>query len=281
MKSIKTLFVAAGMALMTLNVTAQDLPLPSPAASFTQRVGVTDISMMYSRPAVKGRAIWGDLVPNNELWRAGANASTKIEFSTEVMINGVSIQPGEYALFILPSKEEWTFVISSYTDGWGTSGYTEESDIVRVSVKPQASSMVENLVFSVDNIKDDACEISLSWEKLSAGFDVTIKTADFASKNVEALVKEADKSFSKYNDAAKWYLSTSENAKAVEMAKKSVAQTKKFWNLTVLSEAYMANGDKKMAVKTAKEALEMSEKAEYMPYVKKNTENIEKWESAK
>lgn len=281
MKSIKTLLAAAGMAVMTLNASAQDLPMPSPAANFTQRVGVSDISMIYSRPAVKGRTIWGDLVPYNEMWRAGANASTKIEFSTEVLINGINVKAGKYALFILPTAAEWTFVISTYTEGWGTTGYTEASDVVRISVKPQESGMVENLMFSIDNIKDDACEVNLSWEKMTAGFDVSIKTKDLAGKNVANLVKEADNSFRKYNDAAKWYLSTEENAKAVDMAEKSVAQSKKFWNLTVLSEAYMANDNKKMAIKTAKEALALSEKEEYKPYIKRNVENIEKWEATK
>ncbi len=281
MKSINTWLMGAGMALLTFTVNAQDLPKPSPAASFSQTVGVTNISMKYSRPSVKGRTIWGELVPYGKMWRAGANSSTKIEFGTEVMINGVSVPAGEYALFVMPSKEEWTFVISNHITGNGTSGYTEESDVVRVSVKPEEHAMVENLMFSMDQINDESARVSLSWERLSASFEVTINTKEFAGKNVEMMVKKADNSFSTYNDAAKWYMSTGDNAKALEMAQKSVSQNKRFWNLTVLSEAYMASGDKKMAIETAKEAIKMSEKAEYMPYVKRNTENIEKWDTAK
>lgn len=281
MKSINTLLMGAGVAFFTLTTNAQELPKPSPAASFSQTVGVTNISMKYSRPAVKGRAIWGELVPFNEVWRTGANASTKISFSTEVRINDVSVQAGEYALFVIPTKEEWTFIISNYTEGWGTTGYTEKSDVVRVSVKPKESAMTENMMFSVDQIKDDGGMITLSWEKLSAGFMVEINTQEFAGKNVEMLVKEADNSFRTYNDAAKWYMSIGENAKAVEMAQKSVSQSKKFWNLSVLSEALMANGDKKLALKTAEEALLMAEKAEYKPYVDKISGNIKKWEAAK
>lgn len=188
MKSINTLLMGAGMALLTLTTNAQDLPKPSPAASFSQTVGVTNISMKYSRPAVKGRAVWGELVPFNKVWRTGANASTKISFSTEVKINDVSVQPGEYALFVIPTKEEWTFIISNYTEGWGATGYTEKSDVVRVSVKPMESGMTENMMFSVDQIKDDGGMITLSWEKLSAGFMVEINTQEFAGKNVEMLV---------------------------------------------------------------------------------------------
>ena len=281
MKLINTVLMGAGMALLTLSANAQGLPKPSPAASFSQTVGVTNISMKYSRPSVKGRTIWGDLVPYAKLWRAGANSSTKIEFSTEVMINGVNVPAGEYALFVLPTKDEWTFVISNHITGNGTSGYTEESDVVRVSVKPEEHAMVENLMYSIDEITDESGVVSLSWERLSANFEVTIKTKEFAGENVDMMVKKADNSFSTYNDAAKWYMSTGDHAKALEMAQKSVSQTKRFWNLTVLSEAYMANGDKKMAIKTGKEAIEMSEKAEYISYVKRNTENIEKWEAAK
>ncbi|MGB0391722.1 MAG: DUF2911 domain-containing protein [Salibacteraceae bacterium] len=281
MKSIKTLLGVVFMAALSLQVSAQELPKPSPSASFKQTVGVTNISMKYSRPSVKGRTIWGDLVAYDKVWRAGANSSTKINFSTDVIINGKEVPAGKYALFVIPSANEWTFIISSHITGNGTSGYTEDSDIVRVTAKPMASNMTESLLYSVDNLTDNSCTISLSWEKVTAGFDVKINTKEFAKVVVEKTVAEADKSFRSYNNAAKWYLDNGDAAKAVEMGEKSVSQTKKFWNVTVLSEAYFAAGDVKMAIKTAQEAVELSEKADYQPYVKKNKANIEAWKAKK
>ena len=277
MKSIKTMLGVALMGIMSFNLSAQDLPQPSPAASFIQRVGVTDISMQYSRPSVKGRKIWGELVPYNKIWRAGANSSTKIEFSTDVMINNKEVKAGKYALYVIPTEKEWTFIISSYVDGWGVGDYTEATDAVRVTAIPSESAMTESLLYTVDKITENDCQITLSWEKVSASFDVQINTVTYAGEVVEKLVKEADNSFRSYNDAAKWYMNNDASTKAVEMAEKSVAMNKKFWNLTVLSEAYAANGDTKMAMKTAKEALEMSEKADYKPYIDRNKENISKW----
>lgn len=281
MKSIKTILGVALMAFMSFNLSAQGLPQPSPAASLTQRVGVTDITMEYSRPGVKGRTIWGELVPYNEIWRAGANRSTKIEFSTDVSINGKVVPAGKYSVYVIPTEKEWTFIISSYLDGWGVGDYTEATDAVRVTVSPEKSEMTESLLFSIDNITSKSATVSLSWEKLTAGFNIEIDTKKYALEVVEKTVAEADRSFRAYNDAAKWYMENGDPAKAVEMGTKSVAQTKKFWNLTVLSEAHMANGDKKSALKLAEEALEMSKAADYAPYVKRNEKNIADWKAKK
>lgn len=277
MKKIKQITIAMLVMFLTLSVNAQELPQPSPAASFTQRVGVTDITMDYSRPGVKGRDIWGALVPYNEVWRTGANASTKIEFSTDVKINGKDVKAGKYAMFIIPTETEWTFIISSYLDGWGVDGYTEESDVVRVTGKVVAAGMTENMLFSVDNLTDNSAVLSLSWEKVKVGFSIEMNTKELSKVILDESIKDADNSFRTYNNAAKWYMDNGDNAKGLEMAIKSTSQSKKFWNLTVLSEAYAANGDSKMAIKTAKEALVLSEEAKYQPYVDRNKKNIADW----
>lgn len=278
MKNLR-LFVTLSFAMILgLGTIAQDLPQPSPAASFIQRVGVTDITMNYSRPGVKEREIWGGLVPYDKVWRAGANASTKIEFSTDVKINGKDVKAGKYALYVIPSKEEWTFIISTYVDGWGVDAYTEETDAVRITAKVMENNFTENMLFSMDQIKSNSGMLSLSWAKLKAGFLIEINTSEFAAVNLEKAVKKADNSFRTYNKAASWIMENKGDVKeALAMAKKSVTQEKRFWNLTVLSEAYAANDDMKMAVKTAKEALAMSEEAKYDAYIQRNKKNIEAW----
>lgn len=278
MKTFSKLTSLVMLVAFVFSAQAQDLPQPSQNASFTQRVGVTDITMSYSRPGVKERTIWGKLVPYNEIWRAGANASTKIEFSTDVIIDGKDVKAGKYAVFMIPSETKWTIIISSYVDGWGTTGYTEESDVVRITAEATPHAMTENLLFSVDQIKNESCVVNMAWEKLQVSFDVKINTAKFAAVNLEKAVKEADGSYSTYNKAAAYLLDNDGDKKqALELAIKSTTQQKKFWNLTVLAEAYAANGDMKMAIKTAKEAQALSEEAKYASYIERNKKNIETW----
>ncbi len=278
MKKIKHITSAILVLFLALTANAQELPQPSPAASFTQRVGVTDITMNYSRPGVKDREIWGALVPYNEMWRAGANASTKIEFSTDVKINGTDVKAGKYSLYIIPTEKEWTFVLSSYLDGWGVDKYTEDTDVVRVKSKVATTNMTENMLFSMDKLTDNSAVLSLSWEKVKAGFTIEMNTKELSKVILDQSVKDADNSFRTYNNAAKWYMDNGDNAKGLEMAIKSTSQNKRFWNLTVLSEAYYATGDSKMAIKTAKEALALSVEAKYQAYIDRNNKNIADWE---
>jgi hypothetical protein len=259
----------------------QGLPKPSPAAEFTQTVGVTEVSMNYSRPGVKERAIWGELVPFGEVWRTGANASTKITFSTDVMINNVEVKAGEYALFVLPTADNWTFIINTHTTGWGVDGYDEKNDVVRVTVTPEAHHFVENMLFETDAVTDNSMKVTLAWEKMAGSFTIETKTKELGTAVVEDMIKEADNSFRKYNDAANWYLKNGDATKAVEMATKSVSQDKRFWNLTVLSECQAAAGDMKAAIKTAEEALALAQEANYAPYVKRNEANIAEWKKMK
>ena len=279
MKSIKTLLSGAIMVLLSISITAQDLPKPSPHASFTQRVGVTDISMDYSRPALREREIWGELVPFEKVWRAGANASTKIEFSTDVRIGETNIRAGKYALYIIPYPESFEFIISNYVDGWGVDEYTESTDVVRVKGKVEKNPLgMENMLFAIDKITDNSCELSLMWGKIRSGFEIQINTNDYALDILNEAVKEADGSFSVYNKAASYLLENNvDKVKALDLAKKSTNLQKKFWNMTVLAEAYYANDDTKMAVKTAKEALDMSKEAKYTSYIERNTKNIASW----
>ena len=272
--------VALGL-FLALTVSAQDLPQPSPAASFTQRIGVTDVTVSYSRPGVKGREIWGGLVPYNEVWRAGANSSTKIEFSTNVIINGTKVKAGKYALYILPEQGAWTFIISTYLDGWGVDKYTKESDVVRVKSEVKENAMTESMLFSMGNLTAKSGVLSLSWEKVKVGFTIDMNTRGLSKIVVEESIKDADDSYRTYNNAAKWYAENGDKEKALEMAIKSTSQNKKFWNLTVLSEAYAATDDIKMAVKTGNEALALSEEAKYDPYIKRNMKNLEEWAKKK
>ena len=116
---------------------AQDLPMPSPAASVKQRVGLTDIEITYSRPGVKDRVIFGDLVPYNEMWRTGANKASAISFSTDVMIMGNELKAGTYAIFTTPGESEWEIIFNNNTEQWGTSAHKDEEDVLKIKVKSE------------------------------------------------------------------------------------------------------------------------------------------------
>ena len=137
-----------------------ETPQPSPTATFSQKVGLTDVKITYSRPSVKGRKIFGDLVPYGQLWRTGANMATKFEFSDDVKIEGQDIPAGTYALFTIPGEEEWTVIFNKNWQQGGTGNYKEEEDAIRFTVKPGDMPMsVETLVIDINNVTSTSSSI--------------------------------------------------------------------------------------------------------------------------
>ena len=151
-------------------------PMPSPKSTLTQLVGLTEVTITYHRPGVKGRVIFGDLVPYGELWRTGANNSTTIKVSDDVMFEGQIVSAGEYALFTIPEKNEWTIVLSK-SIGWGTGNYKEEEDVARFKVKSQLlAENVERFTIEIADITDSSARIILKWAKTGVSFNMTCDT---------------------------------------------------------------------------------------------------------
>jgi hypothetical protein len=147
----------------------------SPKAEVMQTVGFTDVSIVYSRPGVKGRSIWGKLVPYDAVWRAGANEATKITFSTDVTIEGKKLKKGSYSFFVIPSKNEWTLIFNKVADQWGAFEYNESEDVLRVKVKTEENSWQEWLAYTISKTSDTTAVIRLEWEKLRVPFKVEVK----------------------------------------------------------------------------------------------------------
>jgi hypothetical protein len=147
----------------------------SPKASISQTVGFTDVTISYSRPGVKGRKIWGDLVPYDKVWRAGANEATKITFSTDVMIEGKRLSAGSYGFFAVPGKNEWTLIFNKVADQWGAFEYNEAQDVLRINVNPEKNSFTEWLRYGITKTSDSAAVISLEWDKLKVPFKIEVK----------------------------------------------------------------------------------------------------------
>lgn len=147
----------------------------SPKAETMQTVGNTDIRIIYSRPGVKGRTIWGGLVPYDAVWRAGANEATKFIFNTNVTINGKFLKAGSYSFFTIPGKKEWTIIFNKVANQWGAFEYNEAEDALRINVKPEKGSNVEWLLYSTNKISDTSAIVKLEWEKLKIPFKIEVK----------------------------------------------------------------------------------------------------------
>ncbi len=147
----------------------------SPKAEISQTIGFTDVTISYSRPGVKGRKIWGGLVPYDKVWRAGANEATKIIFSTDVTIEGKKLSKGSYGFFAIPGKNEWTLIFNKVADQWGAFEYNEAEDALRVNVKPEKSNPIEWLRYEITKTSDSSAVVSLEWEKLKVPFKIEVK----------------------------------------------------------------------------------------------------------
>jgi len=165
---IPFLAVLVSAALLADASHAADLKLPRPSqkAQVMQTVGLTDVTINYSRPGVKGRTIWGELVPYDKVWRTGANEATAITFSTDVKVNGQPLAAGTYSLHTIPTKNDWTVIFNKKADQWGSYSYDQKEDALRIQVKTQPHEMTEWMEFSLPNIAVDNATVALDWETL-------------------------------------------------------------------------------------------------------------------
>ncbi len=154
------------------------LPEASQRAAVSQRIGITDITVSYHRPLVSGRKVWGGLVPYGQVWRAGANENTTIEFSTPVSVEGQPLPKGIYGLHMLPGADSWTVIFSKNSSSWGSFTYNQAEDALRVTVKPQPTEMHEALVYDFDHVKPASAVVRLEWEKVAVPFEVAVNETE-------------------------------------------------------------------------------------------------------
>jgi tetratricopeptide (TPR) repeat protein len=232
------LFILAVFAFFpkeTLSQPQLTVPQLSQKASVTQTIGLTDISIDYHRPLVKGRKIWGGLVPYNEVWRAGANENTTISFSDNVKINGMDLPAGKYGLHMIPTENEWTIIFSKDNAAWGSFFYNAEHDALRIKVKPQTADFAEALTYSFTDPTANSVEVNLHWEKLNVSFkvDVDVKNVVLASIRKE-LTGLAGFYWQPFNQAAAYCLQNDINLdEGMKWADKSISISKTFSNLRV------------------------------------------------
>lgn len=245
--------------LATIAAGAQDLPQPSPSTHLEQRVGLTDITLDYSRPSVNGRVIFGDLVPFGSHWRAGANQNTKVTFSKPVTIAGTDVAAGTYSLSMIPNKGTWTVILNTKTDMWGVDGYSQEQDVLRVEVTPQAIAPVETMRMSLEDITVSNAEIVLDWSDVRIALPVELNTMELATANIDAAIAAEPENWRVYRNAANFYNQNNiELATALTYMEKSIALNPDSWYSYYLYAQVLAKNDrKKEAKKAASKALEM------------------------
>lgn len=167
------------------------LPLASQAATVTQRVGLTDVTITYHRPAVGGRAVWGALVPYGQVWRAGANENTVLTLGSEATIGGVRVPAGSYGLHMIPTASTWTVILSKEHQAWGSFFYDQKDDAARFTVTPQPGAFVERLAYTFDDPTETAVTATLRWEKLAVPIRIEVDTAAVVLTSLQSQLRGA------------------------------------------------------------------------------------------
>ncbi len=255
-------------------------PQPSPFSKLEQVVGLTNVNVEYSRPGMKGRTIFGDLVPYGEIWRTGANANTKITFDTNVTIEGKELKKGSYAIYTIPNKESWDVIF--YSDS-NNSGLPKEWDENKVALKSTAKVQempmkIETFTMTFDDLATDSGVLGILWENVYVGVKFNVPTDALALKSIESIM--AGPSSNDYFQAATYYHTQGKDLKtALEWMKKATAgENPAFWQLRRMSLIQADLGDVKGAILTAQKSLAASEKANNTDYVKMNKESIAQWQ---
>jgi hypothetical protein len=294
MKTLSRLFPRAAAATLLLAACAASTaqaqlrtPRPSQKASVMQTIGVTDVTITYSRPGVKSRTIWGDppagaststatlddartrpkdqvIVPNGHVWRAGANEATQFAITDDVLINGQPLKAGTYSLHTIPGRDEWTIIFNSDAGQWGSFSYDEKKDVLRVKTKPQAApDSQEWLLYTFDPVGDTSAQVNLRWERLRVPFTVEVK--DVKALTVEKM--RAAVASAKADDwrtplqAAGYVFNnnlTANNEEAMQWLEKSLKTKETFGNLYTKARVLAATGKAADAVTAAEKALQLA-----------------------
>ena len=251
--------LALAAAVLATAPARADLVLPrlSPNATITQSVGITDLTVKYSRPGVKGRAIWGGLVPYAKPWRTGANEATNFTTTDAIAIGGKPLPAGTYALFTIPAENEWTVIFSKQKDLWGSFDYDDKQDVLRLAVKPQPAEMVEWMRFSFDNLTPNSTDLVLRWEKLQLAVPITVDVngITLARARTELAAAKKDDWRLRYRVAQYMYDQNLELTEAARLLDESLAIQAGYSNLGLRARWLAKDGKKKEAVKAAEKAI--------------------------
>ncbi len=288
MKKFKACAVLFMIILTGSNFVGAQIRMPdlSPSATVTQKVGFNEVRIEYSRPSARGRVIYGDVVPFGEVWRVGANASTKIYVWEELTINDqYKLPAGTYALYAIPNKDEWTIIINKDPYLWGAYGYKQSSDAFRFTVKPMLlKEQVETFTIQFANICTGCADVQLLWDFTKVSFKVSSNVDEKIMSDIKSFTGNPEaKLAGEYYMSAKYYLDTNRDMKqALEWIDKSLQYgPEAYWALHTKAEIQAKMGDYNAAIETAKSSMDQAKAKNDKDYVKMNEKEIAKWKEVK
>ena len=272
---LNKLFAFGALCCAVLFADAQSIktPQPSPGQIIKQDFGVSSIELNYSRPGIKGRKIFGDLVPYGKVWRTGANSATRIKFSDNVTIGGQTLKAGEYAIYTVPGEKEWEFIINKGSENWGTN-YKQEDDILRVKATPvKLDQSVETLTMQFANVKSNSADLQLMWDKTLVSIPIT---TDFDQKVMSDIDRLMNQDNRPYFQAAMYYMETGRDLnQAVSWLDKAIEQNPNaYWVYHQKANALAKLGKKAEAKATAQKSMELAKTQKNEDYVKLNEKLI-------
>jgi len=278
---MKKIILAMTIVLTSLNGIAQvKTPAPSPKSTVEQMVGLTEVTVEYSRPSKKGRTIFGDLVPFGKLWRTGANKNSIVTFSDDVVIKGQTLKKGSYAIFTTPKVDMWEVVFYADTENWGTpENWNEKNVALSTNVDAQMlGNAVETFTIGINNIDNNSATLELSWDKTLVAVKFEVPTHKTAMASIEKVLA-GPTSGDYFSSAQYFYQSNGDLNKALEYVNKAIDlnKDKPFWYTRQKSLIQAKLGDKKGAIETAKISLAAATAAKNDDYVKMNNDSIAEW----
>lgn len=280
---MKKIIIALVVVLASFAAEAQvKTPAPSPKATVNQIVGLTDVEIAYSRPSMKGRTIFGNLVPFGKIWRTGANSNSTVSFSEDVIIGGKTLAKGKYALFTIPKAENWEVIFYSNTENWGTPESFDESKVaLRTTAKPEMlNRAVETFTIGINNLDNNFAHLEISWEKTLVAVKFEVPTHKAAMASIETALSGVSATSNDYFSAAQYtYQSNGDLNKALTYVNKAIElnKDKPFWMIRQKSLIQAKLGDKKGAIESAKLSMAAAQAAKNADYVKMNQDSIAEW----
>jgi tetratricopeptide (TPR) repeat protein len=278
MKSLKV-FMLAMLGTWGVSLTAQgqiDMPQASPICTVSQKVGLMDVTLVYSRPSARGRKIFGDVVAYDKLWRTGANMASRIQFNDSVRVNGVGLK-GDYSILTIPSMNEWTIILNKVARMSGTSNYKESEDAVRIKVKPDVIPFTETFTIGFNYLTNNSAFVEISWETTRVSFKFETDVDAKVMRNIEQALSASSTS---YFQAARYYYETNRDMnQALEWIDLAIAKEKDelYWVVRQKALIQAKLGDYPGAIATAQRSLELAKKAGNDDYVRMNQTSIDEW----
>lgn len=281
---MKRALLCTALAALLVSSASAELTLPrvSQKASVMQTVGLTDVTIMYNRPGVKGRVIWGGLVPYDKVWRTGANEATTITLSQAVKINGQPLPAGTYSFHTIPGKTSWTLIFNKTAEQWGSYDYDASKDALRIQVTPVTGPNQEWMAFSFSDVSTDGATVELAWEKLRVPFKIEADTRTQAMASIDkALSGEVKDWEDPYSAASYAFNSNLGNANAMKWIDQSISLKETYWNLRLKAAILEKDGKRKEAIALGEKAIEVGKQAkDDAGEISKTEKQVAEWKAA-